>query len=141
MTNLAFYGRVSTSFASPAGNHLGWIVVAVPVIGGLIVGIMARTSGGTLAPLFKHLLHCLGNPVAAVFRSRSRRRAPAIVFDDSTLREAADHMVEESVGRLPVVNRSNPRRVIGIITRSDILSAHKRRLDGVRIRHPKMVRI
>ena len=42
ITNLAFYGRLSASFASPAGNHLGWWVVAVPVAGGLVVGVMAR---------------------------------------------------------------------------------------------------
>lgn len=42
VTNLAFYGRISTEFSSPAGNHLGVWVIAVPVIGGLIVGAMAR---------------------------------------------------------------------------------------------------
>jgi len=42
VTNLAFYGRISTEFSSPAGNHLGLWVIAVPVIGGLIVGAMAR---------------------------------------------------------------------------------------------------
>ena len=42
VTNLAFYGRISTEFSSPAGNHLGWWVIVVPVIGGLIVGAMAR---------------------------------------------------------------------------------------------------
>ncbi len=42
ITNLAFYGRASTSFASPAGNHLGLLVIGVPVIGGLVVGVMAR---------------------------------------------------------------------------------------------------
>ncbi|MGC1548353.1 MAG: chloride channel protein [Rhodanobacter sp.] len=41
-TNLAFYGRVSFDFSSPAGNHLGLWVILVPVIGGLIVGVMAR---------------------------------------------------------------------------------------------------
>lgn len=41
-TNLAFYGRWSTAFVSPAGHHLGGWVIAVPVLGGLIVGIMAR---------------------------------------------------------------------------------------------------
>src|SRR5207248_4831051 len=29
-------------FVSPAGNHLGPFVIAIPVIGGLIVGVMAR---------------------------------------------------------------------------------------------------
>ncbi len=57
------------------------------------------------------------------------RRAPAVVFEDSSLREAADHMVYEGVGRLPVVRRDAPTRVVGIITRSDLLAAHRRRLD------------
>jgi len=42
ITNLSFYGRFSTSFASPSGNHLGWWVLFVPVVGGLIVGFLAR---------------------------------------------------------------------------------------------------
>ena len=42
ITNLSFYGRFSTSFASPGGNHLGWWVLLVPVAGGLIVGVLAR---------------------------------------------------------------------------------------------------
>jgi H+/Cl- antiporter ClcA/CBS domain-containing protein len=42
VTNLAFYGRVSTSFSSPAGNHLGAFVIVVPILGALLVGLMAR---------------------------------------------------------------------------------------------------
>jgi H+/Cl- antiporter ClcA len=42
VTNLAFYGRWSFEFSSPAANHLGLWVIAVPVLGGLIVGAMAR---------------------------------------------------------------------------------------------------
>ena len=42
ITNLSFYGRFSTSFASPSGNHLGWWVLLVPVAGGLVVGFLAR---------------------------------------------------------------------------------------------------
>src|SRR5919112_1876386 len=42
ITNLAFYGRLSLASQSPAGHHLGAGVVLVPVIGGLIVGVMAR---------------------------------------------------------------------------------------------------
>ena len=56
------------------------------------------------------------------------RRSPAIAFPDNTLREAADHMVRERVGRLPVVDREAPRRVIGILSRSDLLGAHAPRL-------------
>jgi CIC family chloride channel protein len=42
ITNISFYGRLSTAFNSPAYNHLGPWVIAVPVIGGVIVGLMAR---------------------------------------------------------------------------------------------------
>ena len=42
ITNLAFYGRVSSDFVSPADNQLGPFVVLVPMAGALIVGLMAR---------------------------------------------------------------------------------------------------
>ncbi len=42
ITNLAFYGKFSLSFTSPKDNHLGLLVIIVPIIGALIVGIMAR---------------------------------------------------------------------------------------------------
>ncbi|MGI8960972.1 MAG: chloride channel protein [Bryobacteraceae bacterium] len=41
-TNLFYYQRFNTALSSPAGNHLGVFAVAVPVIGSLIVGVMAR---------------------------------------------------------------------------------------------------
>ncbi|MBV9690713.1 MAG: chloride channel protein [Ktedonobacteraceae bacterium] len=41
-TNLFFFQRWSTALASPAGNKLGLLEILVPVIGALIVGLMAR---------------------------------------------------------------------------------------------------
>ncbi|MGC5807591.1 chloride channel protein [Ralstonia pseudosolanacearum] len=41
-TNLFFFQTLSFADHSPAGNTLGLWVIAVPVIGGLIVGLMAR---------------------------------------------------------------------------------------------------
>ena len=61
------------------------------------------------------------------------RRPLAVVFEDTSLREAADHMLQEGVGRLPVVSRNEPRKPIGIITRSDLLSAHRRRLEETHV--------
>jgi CIC family chloride channel protein len=55
-------------------------------------------------------------------------RAPAVAFTDNSLREAADHMVREGVGRLAVVRREAPETLVGIISRSDLLSAHAGRL-------------
>ncbi len=58
-------------------------------------------------------------------------RPPVTTFDDNTAREAADQMVHAGIGRIPVVTRVAPDRVIGIVTRSDLLGAHQRRLSGL----------
>jgi chloride channel protein, CIC family len=42
ITNLSFYGRISSDFSSPAENHLGAWVIVIPALGGIVVGIMAR---------------------------------------------------------------------------------------------------
>jgi H+/Cl- antiporter ClcA/CBS domain-containing protein len=41
-TNLFFYQRLSFAFVSPANNTLGPLEILAPVIGGFIVGLMAR---------------------------------------------------------------------------------------------------
>jgi chloride channel protein, CIC family len=58
------------------------------------------------------------------------KRPPVVVYDDSSLRAAADHMVREGVGRLAVVSRERPRELLGIVTRSDLLNAHAGRLNA-----------
>ena len=95
VTNLAFYHRVSTDFVAPAGHHLGWTMLLVPVAGGALGSLVGQ-----------HL---------------------AVAFEWNSLREAADHMVREGVGRLPVDTRD--QRLAGIITRSDLLEAHAFRLE------------
>lgn len=55
-------------------------------------------------------------------------RPPAVIYEDNSLRLASDHMVREGVGRLPVVTRENPGKMVGIISRSDILGMHDKRL-------------
>ena len=41
-TNAFYYGRMNTVLVSPAGNHLGWFAVLVPIAGGLVIGLTAR---------------------------------------------------------------------------------------------------
>jgi len=41
ITNISFYGKVAFEDVSPANNTLGLWVIAIPVIGGLIIGLMA----------------------------------------------------------------------------------------------------
>jgi CBS domain-containing protein len=60
------------------------------------------------------------------------KRPPVVAYEDNSLRDAADHMVAEGVGRLAVVSRDDPGELLGIVSRSDLLNAHARRLDASR---------
>ena len=43
ITNGVFYGRISTDLVAPgASAHPWWLVIGAPVLGGLVVGLMAR---------------------------------------------------------------------------------------------------
>ncbi|HEX7338860.1 MAG TPA: chloride channel protein [Rhodanobacteraceae bacterium] len=56
------------------------------------------------------------------------KREPITVFETHSVRDAADHMVANGIGRLIVVDHANPHSVIGIITRGDLLRAHSQRI-------------
>ncbi|HVX43489.1 MAG TPA: chloride channel protein, partial [Mycobacteriales bacterium] len=43
ITNLVFYNRVATQMLAPgSANPPAWLVISAPIVGGLIVGVMAR---------------------------------------------------------------------------------------------------
>src|SRR5919202_5188847 len=48
VTNLSFYGRFSAQYVTPAANTLGGWVVLIPVLGGIIVGLMARYGSAAI---------------------------------------------------------------------------------------------
>ena len=97
----------------PGSQHQGFPVLNAA---GELVGVVTRRD---LLDLDTEMTACVGDLV---------RRPPVVIYDDSSARDAADHMVHERVGRLPVVSRHDQRRVIGIVSRSDLLEAHERRL-------------
>jgi len=108
-------GNARTFITSPApgSSHQGF-----PLVDGAghLVGILTR----------RDLLNPELSPDTKL--SSLLKRPPVIVYDDSTLRQAADHMVNHDVGRLPVIRRKT-NELVGIITRSDVLKAHRRRLQ------------
>lgn len=53
-------------------------------------------------------------------------RRPMLAFADETLREVADRMVASGHGVLPVTERQNPRRLVGLVSQFDLLKAHER---------------
>lgn len=48
ITNISFYGQFSFEEHGPALNQLGIWVIAIPVIGGILVGIIARTGSAAI---------------------------------------------------------------------------------------------
>ena len=64
------------------------------------------------------------------------RRSPITIFPDASLRDAANEMIRNDVGRLVVVERGNSRKAIGIVTRSDLLLRQRSGLDDMILAEP-----
>jgi H+/Cl- antiporter ClcA len=65
-TNLFFFGRLGIGPASPADNTLGPFVIAVPVIGALLIGLMARYGSDRIRG------HGIPEAIEAILIGRSR---------------------------------------------------------------------
>ena len=65
-TNIFFYHRLSADFSSARMNHLGPWVVITPVIGGIIVGLMAKYDSKKIKG------HGIPEAMEAVLANRSR---------------------------------------------------------------------
>jgi len=66
ITNLSFYQRFSAAPAVPQGHHLGYAVVLVPVIGALVIGLMARFGSEKIRG------HGIPEALEAILLGRSR---------------------------------------------------------------------
>jgi len=74
-TNLFYYQRIAIGdFTSPAGHHLGVWSVFIPVIGGLIIGLMARYGSEKIRG------HGIPEALEAILIGRSRMEARVAVL-------------------------------------------------------------
>ncbi len=58
------------------------------------------------------------------------QRPPVVVYADCTLRDAADQMTRHNIGRMPVIERHSGR-MVGFVTRSDLLEGWRRHRAGL----------
>ena len=65
-TNLFYYHRFSSVSVSPAGSSLGYWMVLVPVVGGLLVGVMARFGSDKIRG------HGIPEAIEAILLNRAR---------------------------------------------------------------------
>jgi chloride channel protein, CIC family len=66
ITNLAFHLRFSAQAATPQGHHLGLWVIVVPVVGALIIGLMAKYGSEKIRG------HGIPEALEAILLGRSR---------------------------------------------------------------------
>lgn len=67
-------------------------------------------------------------------------RDVVVTYLDETLHEASTKMLRNNIGRLPVVDRQDARRVVGYLGRPGIMAARLRRLDEEQVREPGWIK-
>jgi len=85
--------------------------------GGELMGIMTR---GDVVRAFERS----GDPTVTVLDIGSTNLI--VAYEDETLHDAIARMLTHDVGRLPVVDRGNQKRVIGYLSRACIMAARER---------------
>lgn len=63
-------------------------------------------------------------------------RTLLVTYPDELVHDALSKMLQNDVGRLPVVDRNNPRQLVGYLGRADILEARLKRLNEENVREP-----
>ncbi|HEY2249827.1 MAG TPA: chloride channel protein [Planctomycetaceae bacterium] len=101
---------------------------AFPVVNekGIVTGVLTR----------RELLESSAS--AASRMDELVNRPLKFIYDDCTVRQASDHMVNHQIGRLPVVLRSQPSKLIGMLSRSDIMAVYQRRIESARREQPTL---
>jgi CIC family chloride channel protein len=100
---------------------------ALPVLdaGGRLVGIVTRGD----------VMKALRQPSRAdATVLEAGARDPAVAYPDETVRDAVVKLLRLDIGRLPVVSRDDPRKLVGYLGRAHVMSA---RLRWYRSEHTK----
>ena len=104
-------------------RHQGMLIVGPK---GDLAGIITRGD----------VLRALEGDTKSMTVLQAGSRNPIVTFPDELLHEASAKMLRHDIGRLPVVDRTDPRCIVGYLGRSGILSARLRRLEEESVREP-----
>jgi CIC family chloride channel protein len=94
---------------------------------GKLVGIITR--GDVLRALDK-------DPSGAMTVQEAGKTHLVVTYPDELVSEAAAKLLRFDIGRLPVVDRGDERRVVGYLGRAAILAARLRRFNDEHVREP-----
>ncbi len=99
---------------------------------GKLVGVITR--GDILRALDQ-------DPPGAMTVLDAGTRSVVVTYPDELLHDACAKMLRNDIGRLPVVERNDPRQVVGYLGRSGIMAARLRQLNEEHVREPGWIRI
>ena len=103
-------------------RHQGLLVVDAD---GSLEGIITRSD----------ILRSLEqDPAGSMTVLEAGRRDVVVTYPNEMLHEASAKMLRHKIGRLPVVDRGNPRKIVGYIGRQGIMEARVRRLEEEHVR-------
>jgi CIC family chloride channel protein len=66
--------------------------------------------------------------------------APVVAYPDELVHDAMHRMLQHDIGRLPVVSRENPQRMVGYFNRASLLGAWTRQLEDEGLREHGWIR-
>jgi CIC family chloride channel protein len=108
----------------PALRHQGMIVTDID---GKLSGVITR--GDVLRALDQ-------DPKGTMTVLEAGSRNLVVAYPDEVLHEASEKMLRHDIGRLPVVERSDPHKVVGYLGRKGIMAARLRRMEDEHLREP-----
>ncbi|MCC7264929.1 MAG: chloride channel protein [Candidatus Latescibacteria bacterium] len=121
-TTLGEFSDLLAQSDAPLTRHQGTLIVDGQ---GFLVGLLTRGD------LMRGLQEDEGRTVLD-----AGSRELIVTYPDEVLRQAVEKMVSNDIGRLPVVNRANPREIIGYLGRSNVFAARRRHLEEEHVREP-----
>jgi CBS domain-containing protein len=102
-------------------------------------GMVILDSDGRLAGMITRgdVLRALdADPLGAMSVLEAGSRDVIVTYPDEVLHEASVKMLRRNIGRLPVVDRDDPKKVLGYLGRPGIMAARLRRLHEEHVREP-----
>lgn len=88
-------------------------------------GYPVLDARGTLVGVLTRRILLEGRPKPGAKVADLIDRPPVAIYEDCTLRDAVGHMTRHDIGRIPVLTRTSPARLVGFLTRGDILDAYR----------------
>lgn len=105
-------------------QHQGMIILDAH---GKLLGIITRSD--VMRALDK-------DPAGAMSVLAAGSQNLVVTFPDESLHDASEKMLRFNIGRLPVVDRADPRHVVGYLGRPGIMAARLRRFHEESVREP-----